>query len=78
MFREGDPVKYIFLVKKGEVELEKEEVIMKDNEALKATIRVAKLTSKEYFGDCDIYFDRPRFFTAVVTSLTTIYYCDKD
>lgn len=71
-------MEHIYLIRKGEVELQKEaDVNLGENEKFKAIIRVAKLTSKEYFGDCDIFYKRNRFYTAIVTSArATIYYCN--
>lgn len=68
VFKEGDASSYVYLIKKGEVELQKEEdVMLKDNELSKVIIRVAKLSSREYFGDCDVYYNRNRKFTAIAT-----------
>ncbi|KAL4432492.1 hypothetical protein ABPG74_013346 [Tetrahymena malaccensis] len=79
VFKEGEAAKYVYLVKKGEIELQKEiEISQNEQESTKIVIRVAKLSSREYFGDCDIYFNRNRKFTAVVTQQSTLYYCEKN
>ncbi|EAS03345.1 cyclic nucleotide-binding domain protein (macronuclear) [Tetrahymena thermophila SB210] len=79
VFKEGDATKYVYLVKKGEIELQKEiEITQNEQESTKIVIRVAKLSSREYFGDCDIYFNRNRKFTAIVTQQSTLYYCEKN
>lgn len=43
---------------------------------MKVTVRVAKITKKEYFGDCDLFFMRQRYYTAVATTPASIYYCE--
>lgn len=43
---------------------------------MKVTIRVAKLTQKEFFGDCDIFFKRRRYFSAVATTAASVYFCE--
>ncbi|KAL4476007.1 hypothetical protein ABPG72_007893 [Tetrahymena utriculariae] len=79
VFKEGDAAKYVYLIKKGEIELQKEiEITQNEQEFTKIVIRVAKLSSREYFGDCDIYFNRNRKFTAIVTQQSTLYYCEKN
>lgn len=77
MFREDEPVKHIFLIKKGEVELQKEVEVGGSKDFFKGTIRVSKLTARQFFGDCDVHFSRgKRFYTAVATATGTLYYCD--
>lgn len=78
VFKEGEQSKYIYLIKKGEIELEKEVEIPvnNDKELLRATVRVAKLTKKEYFGDCDLIFNRERYFTAISSTSSSVYFCE--
>lgn len=78
VFKEGDPSLFLYLIKNGEIELQKEEeIITSESGITKITVRVAKLSSREYFGDCDIYFNRNHKFTAIATSHSTVYYCEK-
>lgn len=78
IYRENDPINHVFLVKSGEVELQKEvSVHTSDDDTFHGTVRVSKLSTREFFGDCDVFYARSsRFFTAVASTAATIFYCE--